>query len=35
MLNGELSDFTWLDSRPRDAKIYLEDFPGEVCYAST
>jgi len=32
--NGELSDFAWLDSRPREAKIYLEDFPGEVCYAA-
>jgi signal transduction histidine kinase len=32
--NGELSDFKWLDSRPRDAKIYLEDLPGEVCYAA-
>jgi signal transduction histidine kinase len=26
------SDFVWLDSSPREAKIYLEDFPGEVCY---
>lgn len=34
-INGELSDFRWLDSRPRDAKIYLEDFPGEVCYAAS
>ncbi|MGA9131048.1 MAG: histidine kinase [Candidatus Sulfotelmatobacter sp.] len=33
-VNGELSDFKWLDSRPRDAKIYMEDFPGEVCYAA-
>ncbi len=32
--NGEPSDFKWLDSRPRQAKIYLEDFPGEVCYAA-
>ena len=32
-LNGELSDFVWLDSRPREARIYLEDYPGEVCYA--
>ncbi len=34
--NGEggPSDFVWLDSRPRDAKSYLEDFPGEVCYAA-
>ena len=27
-------DFVWLDSGPREAKRYLEDFPGEVCYAS-
>ncbi|MGA9257577.1 MAG: histidine kinase [Candidatus Sulfotelmatobacter sp.] len=33
-VNGELSEFKWLDSRPREAKIYLEDFPGEVCYAT-
>jgi signal transduction histidine kinase len=32
-VNGELSDFIWLDSRPREAKTYLEDFPGEVCFA--
>jgi len=32
--NGELSDFAWLDSGPREAKIYLEDFPGDVCYAA-
>jgi signal transduction histidine kinase len=28
------SDFVWRDSSPRDAKVYLEDFPGEVCYAT-
>ncbi len=28
------SDFRWLDSSPRDAKSYLDDFPGEVCCAS-
>lgn len=28
------SDFVWLDSGPREAKRYLEDFPGEVCYAT-
>jgi signal transduction histidine kinase len=32
-INGEPSDFTWLDSRPRESKLYLEDFPGDVCYA--
>ena len=33
-VDGELSDFKWLDSRPRESKIYLEDFPGDVCYAA-
>jgi signal transduction histidine kinase len=33
-VDGQISDFAWLDSRPREAKIYLEDFPGEVCYAA-
>jgi signal transduction histidine kinase len=28
------SDFRWLESGSRDAKTYLEDFTGEVCYAS-
>jgi signal transduction histidine kinase len=27
------SEFHWLDSGVRDAKTYLEDFPGKVCYA--
>lgn len=31
--NGKLSDFKWLDPRPREGKIYLGDFSGEVCYA--
>jgi signal transduction histidine kinase len=26
-------DFVWLDSGPREAKSYLEDLPGDVCYA--
>jgi signal transduction histidine kinase len=40
MFLGELrggdgaSEFKWLESSPRDAKIYLEDFPGEVCYVA-
>jgi signal transduction histidine kinase len=40
MFLGELrkgeapSDFVWLDSSPREAKSYLEEFPGEVCYAA-
>ncbi len=29
----ETSDFVWLDSSPRESKIYLEDFPGEAFYA--
>lgn len=28
------SEFRWLDSGMREAKHYLEDFPGEVCYAA-
>jgi signal transduction histidine kinase len=34
--NGEdqSPEFVWLDSRPKDAKAFLEDCPGEVCYAS-
>jgi signal transduction histidine kinase len=32
-VKGELSEFAWLDSRPREAKAYLQDFPGEVGYA--
>jgi signal transduction histidine kinase len=30
---GAPSEFVWLDSGPREAKSYLEDFPGEVFYA--
>ncbi len=29
------SDFVWLDSGPREAKSYLENFPGEVFYATS
>lgn len=32
-MNGEKCEFAWLDSRPREAKIYLEEFPGDVCFA--
>jgi signal transduction histidine kinase len=32
--DGAPSDFHWLDSPSRDAKIYLGDFPGDVCYAA-
>jgi len=31
---GKASEFRWLESGSRDAKIYLEGFPGDVCYAS-
>jgi signal transduction histidine kinase len=31
--DGSPADFEWLDSAPREAKVYLEDFPGAVCYA--
>src|SRR5579863_10095346 len=33
-VDGELSDFKWLDSRPTESKIYMADFPGDVCYAT-
>jgi len=33
-VDGPSSDFTWLNAGPRDAGRYLEDFPGEVCYAA-
>jgi signal transduction histidine kinase len=32
--NGAPPEFKWHDSGPRDAKTYLEDFPGSVCYAA-
>jgi signal transduction histidine kinase len=32
--NGEPGDFVWMESGPKEAKALLEDFPGEVCYAS-
>ncbi len=32
--NGASSEFVWQDSGPRGEKSYLEDFPGEVCYAA-
>jgi signal transduction histidine kinase len=31
---GFASDFVWLDSGIKQAKDYLEDIPGEVCYAT-
>jgi signal transduction histidine kinase len=31
--NAAPSDFVWLDAGPRDAKNYLEGFPGEAFYA--
>jgi signal transduction histidine kinase len=32
--NGALSELRWLDTGPRDADVYLHNFPGEVYYAS-
>jgi signal transduction histidine kinase len=32
--SGSSAEFRWLESAPRDAKTYLDDFPGEVCYAA-
>jgi len=31
---GALSEFHWVESRPTDAKTYLKDLPGGVCYAA-
>ena len=31
---GGTGDFRWLESPSRDAKLYLDGFPGEVCHAS-
>jgi signal transduction histidine kinase len=31
---GAASEFRWLESAPRDAKTYLDEFPGDVCYAT-
>jgi len=33
--DGAALDFVWLDSSPRDARTYLEDFPGEAFYAAS
>ena len=32
--SGQSSEFYWLESAPRESKVYLEEFPGEVLYAS-
>jgi signal transduction histidine kinase len=32
--NGAPSDFVWLESGAREAKSYLEEFPGDVCYCA-
>ncbi len=32
--HGTPVEFVWQDSNPRGQKIYLEEFPGEVCYAT-
>jgi signal transduction histidine kinase len=31
---GVPSELHWLESKPRDVRTYLEDFPGDACYAS-
>ena len=31
--NRASGEFRWLESKAGDAKIYLNDFPGDVCYA--
>ncbi len=33
--NGVQPEFRWLDSSPHEKKAYLDDFPGDVCYATT
>ena len=33
--NGANADFRWLEAKPGDARIYLHDYPGEVCYAKS
>jgi signal transduction histidine kinase len=33
--DGATPDFAWLDASARDAKTYLEDFPGEAFYAAS
>ena len=32
--NGSRGEFRWMESGMRDAKKYLDGFPGEVCYAA-
>jgi signal transduction histidine kinase len=31
--NGASSELRWLDAGPRNADLYLQNFPGDVCYA--
>jgi signal transduction histidine kinase len=31
--NGASSELRWLDAGPKEADLYLHNFPGEVCYA--
>jgi signal transduction histidine kinase len=31
--DGAKTEFRWLEAKPSDAKIYLNDFGGDVCYA--
>src|SRR5258708_22700804 len=32
--DGVVPEFRWLESRARDVKTYVEEFPGEVCYTA-
>jgi two-component system nitrate/nitrite sensor histidine kinase NarX len=32
--HGGAAEFHWLESGSRDTKTYLDDYPGDVCYAS-
>jgi len=32
--NGSRPELRWLESKPREARLYLSNFPGEVCYAA-
>jgi signal transduction histidine kinase len=33
--NGVPAEFRWLDSGPHDQNLYLDNFSGDVCYASS
>jgi signal transduction histidine kinase len=33
--DGAPAEFRWLESGPHDQRTYLDDYPGDVCYATT